>query len=173
MAKKSVHVEETKAFAARLRQALEGAGVRPSPSVVAHEFNLRYWGKSITAHTARAWLAGVAIPMQDKLRTLSEWLKVSPDELRFGSRHKSLDSLVRESDSPLGELSLQDREMLARYLVLLPAQRKTVQEVVHAMSLAAQVLAASPRGTQPGPGPAPQPPQVSPVRRGSAVPPGD
>ncbi len=168
---KSVHVEETKAFAARLRQALEGAGVRPSPSVVAHEFNLRYWGKSITAHTARAWLAGVAIPMQDKLRTLSDWLKVSPDELRFGSRHKSLDSLARESDSPLGELSLQDREMLARYMVLLPAQRKTVQEVVHAMSLAAQMMATPQNGKQAGP--APVPPAVSPVRRGSAVPPGD
>jgi hypothetical protein len=153
---KSVHVEETKAFAARLRQALEGAGVRPSPSVVAHEFNLRYWGKSITAHTARAWLAGVAIPMQDKLRTLSDWLKVSPDELRFGSRHKSLDNLARE---------------LARYMALLPAQRKTVQEVVHAMSLAAQVLATHPRGTPAEP--APKPPQVSPGRRGSAAPPGD
>ncbi len=168
---KSVHGEETKAFAARLRLALEGAGVRPSPSVVAHEFNLRYWGKSITAHTARAWLAGVAIPMQDKLRTLSDWLKVSPDELRFGGRSSSLDSLVREADPSLGELNLQDREMLARYLTLQPAQRKTVQEVVHALSVAAH-MAAAPRHLSPA---AKQPaaPPVSPPRRGSAARPAD
>jgi len=166
---KIVHGEETKAFAARLRQALEGAGVRPSPSVVAHEFNLRYWGKSITAHTARAWLAGVAIPMQDKLRTLSDWLKVSPDELRFGARSNALDSLAREADPSLGELSLQDREMLARYLVLQPSQRKTVQEVVHAMSLVAQVMASS---EHPVRAEQPSPPPVSPGRRGTARPPG-
>lgn len=81
-----LHAQEARAFSARLKQALEAAGVRPSPAVVASEFNLRYWGKSITAHTARAWLAGLAIPTQDKIRTLSEWLHVNPDELRFGAR---------------------------------------------------------------------------------------
>ena len=33
---------ETEAFAQRLKQALEGGGVRASPTVVANEFNLRY-----------------------------------------------------------------------------------------------------------------------------------
>jgi hypothetical protein len=50
---------ENQAFAERLRQALKGIGVRPSPTLVANEFNLRYWGKSITSHTARNWLLGV------------------------------------------------------------------------------------------------------------------
>jgi transcriptional regulator with XRE-family HTH domain len=75
---------ETQSFAARLRQSLENSGVRTSPTVVANEFNLRYWGRSITPHTARNWLLGKAIPTQDKLRVLAEWLQVSPDELRFG-----------------------------------------------------------------------------------------
>ena len=77
-------VPETLAFADRLRRALEAAGVRPSPTVVANEFNLRYWGRSITPHTARNWLLGQALPTQDKLVVLAEWLQVSPDELRFG-----------------------------------------------------------------------------------------
>jgi len=76
---------EAAQFADRLRLALKGVGVRPSPTRVANEFNLRYWGKSITPHTARNWLLGKSIPMQDKLRVLAEWLHVSADELRYGS----------------------------------------------------------------------------------------
>lgn len=128
---KGVHAEEAAAFSDRLRQALESAGVRPSPAVVAREFNLRYWGKSITAHTARAWLAGVAIPMQDKLRTLSEWLHVNPEELRFG-----LQNAVQAQEPEASYLGLQDREMLAQYLRLPPADRRTVQEVVAALAAA-------------------------------------
>ncbi len=75
---------ETEAFAQRLKQALAGSGVRASPTIVANEFNTRYWGRSITPHTARNWLLGKAMPTQDKLRVLADWLQVSPDELRFG-----------------------------------------------------------------------------------------
>ena len=132
-----IHAEEARAFSERLKQALEAAGVRPSPSVVAGEFNLRYWGKSITPHTARAWLVGAAIPMQDKLRTLSEWLQVRPDELRFGPRPGAA-GLGREPSPLERRLNLQDREMLAQYLSLPPARRKTVQDVVAAMAIAAQ-----------------------------------
>lgn len=148
---KGVHVEEALAFSERLKQALENAGVRPSPTVVAGEFNLRYWGKSITPHTARAWLVGVAIPMQDKLRTLSEWLHVSPDELRFGPRPGVV--VPARDPSPLERrLNLQDRQMLTQYLALPHAHRKTVQEVVAAMALAAahaQAAAVSSPGDQP------------------------
>ncbi|MBE0473273.1 hypothetical protein [Rhodoferax sp.] len=73
---------ENQAFADRLRLALKGIGIRPSPTLLANEFNLRYWGKSITSHTARNWLLGKSIPMQDKLRVLAEWLHVSADELQ-------------------------------------------------------------------------------------------
>jgi len=132
---KGVHAEEARAFSARLKQALEAAGVRQSPAVVAGEFNLRYWGRSITAHTARAWLNGLAIPMQDKVRTLSDWLHVSPDELRFGPRPGVLTAM--EAGPLERQLNLQDRQLMAQYLALPPAQRKTVQEVVAAMAIAA------------------------------------
>ena len=130
---------ENEAFADRLRQALKGIGVRPSPTLVANEFNLRYWGKSITPHTARNWLLGKSIPMQDKLRVLAEWLHVSADELRFGSlapTAKSQDAGVDRS-----QLTMQDRELLARYMTLSLADRKTVGEVVVALALAATVKA--------------------------------
>lgn len=130
-------VPESQAFAERLRKALGGAGVRPSPTVVANEFNLRYWGRSITPHTARNWLLGQAIPTQDKLLILAEWLQVSPDELRFGKTSLSL--RLAEADVQFEKLDMADREMLSRYLGLPAPDRKTVREVVAAMAVAAGV----------------------------------
>lgn len=128
---------ETQAFALRLRQALESCGVRLSPTVVANEFNLRYWGRSITPHTARNWLLGKAIPTQDKLRVLAEWLQVGPDELRFGQAAVSPKVFEHmESNDPL---SMVDREMFSRYMALPLHNRKTVREVVSALVLANQV----------------------------------
>ena len=62
---KGLPAEEARAFSARLKPALAAVGVPPSPAVVARDFNLRYWGKCITAHTARPVLAGIASPQQD------------------------------------------------------------------------------------------------------------
>jgi len=128
---------ETEAFAQRLRRALEVCAVRVSPTVVANEFNFRYWGRSITPHTARNWLLGKSIPTQDKLRVLSDWLQVSPDELRFGRPLGQ--TKASEGDSLFGSLNLADREMLSRYLALSITERKIVRDVVDALCVAATV----------------------------------
>lgn len=128
---------ETEAFAQRLKQALDGSGVRVSPTVVANEFNLRYWGRSITPHTARNWLLGKAIPTQDKLRVLAEWLQVSPDELRFGRPIGAVKAAEAIYDWP--SLTMVDREMINRYLGLEVNDRKTVRDVVTALSTAASL----------------------------------
>ena len=128
---------ESQAFADRLRLALKGMGVRPSPAVLANEFNLRYWGKSISSNTARNWLLGKSIPMQDKLRVLAEWLHVSADELRFGTLVPAAKSALAGSD--LVTFTMQDRDMLAKYQTLSLADRKTVCDVVVALAVAASV----------------------------------
>ncbi len=122
---------ETKAFADRLRKALEAAGVRLSATRVAEEFNARYWGKSVTPHTARNWLIGKSLPTQDKLRVLADWLQVSPDELRFGG--SGIKHRVAELDEGRSTLEMPDREMLRRFLQLQPEQRKLVREIVSAL----------------------------------------
>ncbi len=127
---------ESQAFSERLREALGALGVRASPTVVANEFNLRYWGRSVTAHTARNWLLGVSIPTQDKLRVLADWLQVNPEELRFGPLGAA--GRVAEPSGLLKELDMADREMLQRYLALPTAERKLVRDVVAAVHLAAQ-----------------------------------
>ena len=109
--------------------------MRASPTIVANEFNLRYWGRSITPHTARNWLLGKSIPTQDKLRVLADWLQVSPDELRFGQSGGAIRAAEATADP--ASLSMADREMVSRYLGLDVNDRKTVREVVTALSLAA------------------------------------
>lgn len=129
--------EDAKDFSHRLHNALQDAGVRASPTVVANIFNQKYWGKSITPHTARSWLVGTSIPMQDKLVVLSDWLKVSPQELRFGiDKTMSSAHVAREGDELTDRLNLQDREMLRRYLQLPPPYKNVVREVVEAFSTA-------------------------------------
>lgn len=128
-------LNENEAFAERLRLALKGIGVRPSPALVANEFNLRYWGKSITSNTARNWLLGKSIPMQDKLRVLADWLHVSADELRFGTLAPTAKSQNASFDT--SALTMQDRDMLAKYVSLPVADRRTVCDVVVALAVAA------------------------------------
>lgn len=131
------YATETRAFAERLKKALDAAGVRASPTRVANEFNSRYWGKSITPHTARNWLIGKSIPTQDKLRVLSDWLHVSPDVLRFGALAKA--AHAAEPAGVDANADLVDRELIQRYLSLPPRDRKTVRDVVTALTLAASV----------------------------------
>jgi transcriptional regulator with XRE-family HTH domain len=120
-----------------LRLALKGCGVRPSATVLANEFNLRYWGESITVNTARNWLLGKSIPMQDKLRVLADWLHVSADELRFGTLAPAFKA--EDCNVDMSVLSMQDRDMLSRYMALALEDRKTVCDVVTALRLAATV----------------------------------
>jgi transcriptional regulator with XRE-family HTH domain len=123
---------ECEAFAQRFRAALKVLGVRPSPVVVANEFNLRYWGKSISPNTARNWLLGKALPTQDKLRVLATWLNVGVHELRFGA-----DTATDSACSAFSlELADPDRQMLQRYLALPTADQKTIRDVVTAFTLA-------------------------------------
>lgn len=111
--------------------------MRISPTVVANEFNLRYWGRSVTPHTARNWLLGKSIPTQDKLRVLADWLQVGPDELRFG-QVASVPKVTENMDMG-GDLNMADREMLNRYMSLSVQDRKTAREVVAALQVASRI----------------------------------
>lgn len=76
---------EREDFSERLQQALRDAEYSPdSPTQLAREFNIRFSGRPITVHAARKWLVGEAIPTQEKLRALAQWLGVPAEWLRFG-----------------------------------------------------------------------------------------
>lgn len=125
-----IYPKASNKFADRLRAALKEAGVRVSATVIANEFNLRYWGEGISSHAARNWLMGVSVPKQDKLMVLSQWLKISPEGLLFGTPapHPAAESFKDE------QLNLVDKQLISRYLALQPEHRRVIREVVDGMA---------------------------------------
>ena len=81
--------EEKGDFSRRLKEAMRKARLDAGPTQFAREFNLRHHGEPVTAQTARKWLHGGALPTQDKLRTLAQWLEVSPHWLRYGEPERA------------------------------------------------------------------------------------
>lgn len=121
-------MDEKIEFSQRLRDAMTRAGYSASPSVLEHEFNLRWQGRSISNQAAWGWLNNRAIPTQDKLQLLAEWLKVEPEVLRFGERvrHKVTEQRQRW-DEGAGYL---ERETFDAFLRLPAPQRKIIREVI-------------------------------------------
>jgi transcriptional regulator with XRE-family HTH domain len=92
---------EREDFSGRLQQALRNADYSPdSPTQLAREFNVRFSGRPITVHAARKWLVGEAIPTQEKLRALAQWLGVPAEWLRFGGDQRQGERRADGSISP-------------------------------------------------------------------------
>lgn len=121
-------MDEKIEFTHRLRAAMVQAGYAASPSVLEHEFNLRWPGKSISNQAAWGWLNSRSIPKQDKLQVLAEWLKIEPEVLRFGEavRHKLAEHRQRWDEG----VGYQEREVFDAFLRLPAQQRKIVREVI-------------------------------------------
>ncbi|WP_036244935.1 hypothetical protein [Massilia sp. BSC265] len=75
---------EKREFGARLVAALAAAGRPTGASQVLAAFNRLRPGTRVTIFAVRKWLLGAAIPTQDKLLLLANWLDVSAQWLRFG-----------------------------------------------------------------------------------------
>ncbi len=121
-------------FSNRLRNALVAAGYTASPSVLEHEFNLRWYGRSISNQAAWGWLNNRSIPTQEKLQVLAEWLKVEPQVLRFGEAVRNAVQLHKKRwDDGVGFL---ERETFDAFLKLPAPQRKIIREVILAFAKA-------------------------------------
>lgn len=121
-------MSERSDFAQRLRDAMRQAGYEPRPVVLEREFNTRYWGPSVTLQAVRRWLRGEALPTQDKLQVLAEWLRQPPEVLRYGERVRQS---VRESRQRWeGDIGHQEREVIDAFLGLPAPQRKVLREVI-------------------------------------------
>lgn len=121
-------MNEKTEFAKRLSDAMAQAGYPLRPVVLEREFNTRYWGRSVTLQAVRRWLRGEAIPSQEKLQVLAEWLKVEPQVLRFGEAvRNSVQQHKKRWDEGVG---YQERETFDAFLKLPAPQRKIVREVI-------------------------------------------
>lgn len=123
-------MNEKLSFSNRLSQALRRAKMPESPTRLALEFNLRYWGKAVTSQAVRKWLHGGAIPSQDKIIALARWLGVSAEWLRFGSE---------AADPASGNSSTQqdgnafDRQLCADLGELDDTHKRIVREMVNTL----------------------------------------
>jgi len=121
-------MDEKTEFSQRLRQAMESNGYPIRPIILEREFNTRYWGRPITVQAVRRWLRGEAIPSQEKLQVLADWLKVEPHVLRFGEGTiKSVLQKRKRWDEGVG---YQEREVFEAFLSLSAVQRKAVREII-------------------------------------------
>lgn len=129
-------MDEKLEFAARLAAAMRAAGYEARPSVLEAQFNTRYWGKPVTYQAVTRWLRGEAIPAQDKLQILADWLNVEPHVLRFGEKTiKSVREKRKRWDEGIG---YQEREVFEAFLNLPAPQRKAVREVILGLAQAAK-----------------------------------
>ena len=115
-------------FAERLGLAINNKGFKQSPTVLCNLFNGSWSGRSITPHTARNWILGVAMPQQDKLVCLAKLLDTSPGQLRYGRASEK--TMVLSDGNLESEISNTDQEFFVRYLKLDEARKRLARDVV-------------------------------------------
>lgn len=125
-------MDEKSEFAKRLHDAMVAAGYEPRPIVLEREFNSRFWGRSVTFQAVRRWLKGEAIPSQEKLMVIAEWLNIEPQALRFGDKvARSVQARRQRWEKGVGYL---ERETFEAFLTLSAAQRKALREIIMALA---------------------------------------
>src|ERR1700712_968113 len=120
---------EREDFSGRLQTALRNADYSPdSPTQLAREFNIRFTGRPITVHAARKWIVGEAIPTQEKLRTLAQWLGVPAEWLRFGG--SEIGAPAADSPQMLARFESADVKLIADLQRLDDHHRQVVREFI-------------------------------------------
>lgn len=126
--------DEKQGFSRRLREAIRGAGLDArSPTRIAREFNLRYHGEAVSPQAVRKWLAGKALPSQDKIRALGLWLDVPAHWLRFGETDKREERLSPAARQDPGAYRFDPGWPSKKFDLLNDAHKRMVVEIVHAL----------------------------------------
>lgn len=126
---------EREGFSKRLKQALRGAGMgTPGAIRLKQDFNERYPGKGVTHQAAQKWLSGEAIPTQDKLRTLADWLGVSIAWLRDGEGKETVSGAAYNAAAVAYRINVSEQELVRRYRKLSDRQQQAVAEIITALA---------------------------------------
>lgn len=126
--------DEKQGFSKRLKEAMRKARVDvSSPTQIAREFNLRYHGDPISTQAVRKWLAGEALPSQDKIRALGLWLDVSVHWLRFGEADRKEERQTLAARQETGSYRLDHGWPSKKFELLNEPHKRMVLEMVHAL----------------------------------------
>ena len=131
-------------FADRLGLAIKNKGIKKSPTVLCNLFNSNWSGRSITPHTARNWILGIAMPQQDKLVCLAKLLDTSAGQLRYGRSIEK--TMIFSTDNFESEISNTDQEFFMRYLKLDDVRKRLSRDVVSEFSKSNSNLKSNRRG---------------------------
>jgi transcriptional regulator with XRE-family HTH domain len=126
--------DEKAEFSKRLREAIESAGHSLRPVDVERAFNSRYYGSSVTMQAVRRWLRGEAIPSQEKLQVLADWLKVEPHVLRYGA--PAINAVKTKQKQWETAINFEEREAFEAFLSLPSDKKKIIREVILAFKKA-------------------------------------
>ena len=125
-------MSEAKLFSQRLQNSMTSGGYEVRPVVLEREFNQRYWGKPVSVQAVRRWLYGEAVPTQDRLQILAEWLGVDPHWLRFGENLSG--SVQQQRKRWDAKMTPQERQVIEVFMGLPADKRKIVGEIIEALA---------------------------------------
>ncbi len=124
--------DERQGFSKRFKEAMRKACVGPGgATLVAREFNLRYHGDAVTVQAVRKWLTGEALPSQDKIRVLAQWLGVPPQWLRFGEVERNEGHFSAKQES--ATYRTETAALTKKFEALNEPHKKMVLELIHAL----------------------------------------
>ncbi|MDG6894810.1 helix-turn-helix domain-containing protein [Volucribacter amazonae] len=113
---------EKEDFGVRLRLALKMANLAHlKTSDIATRFNLRHPEEPVTQQAVHKWLNGLSVPSANKIVTLSKWLNVSEQWLKYG---------IDDSKSSTSLLSSLDKKLLSLFLNLSDPQKKLIIQIM-------------------------------------------
>ena len=88
---------EKEKFSTRLKLALSAMAMQNlKTSEIATKYNLKHPNEPVTQQAVYKWLNGLAIPSMDKIETLSKWLMVKPEWLRYGVNDETQKTMLDE-----------------------------------------------------------------------------
>ena len=130
-----VNSHEREEFSRRLKQALKWAGMGDLGAIrLAQEFNQRHSGKNVTHQAVQKWLAGEALPTQDKLRTLAGLLRVSIAWLRDGEGKEGAGVAANDAATAFFRINFSDQELVRRFRKLRVRQQQAVAEIITSLT---------------------------------------
>jgi hypothetical protein len=139
MTSNSAQIERAE-FSVRLQKSLAMNGYAPdSPTILAREFNIRFSGKPITVHAGRKWLVAEALPTQEKLRLLADWLGVGVQWLRYGDEE---DQPGKAKVSDINQLSRKEIAMLHALRLLNTSDVELIHQMIFRLSNSKNIKAA-------------------------------